>query len=322
MKRLTVITTGGTIAMRAAEGEGATLSSQADAVIATAPYLGEIAEITHVDALSMPSASFSWRELAIIARAAEGAADADGIVITHGTDTLEETAFALQLTLTHRTPVVLTGAMRRFDQLGADGAANLEAAGLTALSALSRGKGVLVAMDDEIHWGPLIRKAHAFRTHAFSSAPFGPIGWVVERQVRFALTPDIRFPTLPFGDVQAAVPILEAGPGLETGVVESVGAVADALVLSLPGVGHVSSGAVAALQSLARKIPVVFATRTGGGRTLASAYGFSGSESDLIVRGLIPAGALDARKARILLMVLLSTQGSLQSIDAVFRGLP
>lgn len=319
--QLVVITTGGTIAMRADAGGPAKVSGQAGDILAAAPYLASVAEVVHRDALGIPSASFTLADLANIVRAANEAGGADGIVVTHGTDTLEETAFALELTVTHGTPVVLTGAMRRFDQPGADGAANLEAAGLTALSPLSRDKGVLVTMDDEVHWGPLIRKVHAFRTHAFSSAPFGPIGWVAERTVRYALKPDIRFPKLALGERAAVVPILEAGPGLEAEVVEAVGAVADALVLSLPGAGHVAAGAVAALEKLAKTIPVIFATRTGAGRTLAASYGFAGSETDLIARGLTPAGALDARKARILLMVLLSADAPRAGVDGTFAGL-
>ena len=228
MPRLAVITTGGTIAMRSSDGAPAKIAGQSGDVLGAAPYLAEVADIIHRDALGIPSASFTLGDLDTLVRAAEDCRDADGIVITHGTDTLEETAFALELTVKHRTPIVLTGAMRRFDQPGSDGAANLESAGLTALSPLSRGKGVLVTMDDEIHWGPLVRKAHAFRTHAFSSAPFGPIGWVAERDVRYALRPDIRFPKLPLGPRAAVVPIVEAGPGLEPQVVESLGDVSDA----------------------------------------------------------------------------------------------
>lgn len=322
MPRLAILTTGGTIAMRATAGGPATLSGQGGDVLAAAPHLADLAEVVHRDVLGIPSTSFSLDEFAAIVRATNEAGDADGIVVTHGTDTLEETAFALELTATGGAPIVLTGAMRRFDQAGADGAANLEAAGLTALSPLSRDKGVLVTMDDEIHWGPLIRKVHAFRTHAFSSAPFGPIGWVVERTVRYALRPDIGYPKLELGPRAAVLPILEAGPGLEPEVVESLGAVADALILNLPGAGHMAGRAVAAAEALAKRIPVVFATRTGGGRTLASSYGFAGSETDLIARGLIPAGALDARKARILLMVLLSADAPRALVEATFAALP
>jgi len=322
MKRLAILTTGGTIAMRADAGGPAQVSLRAEDLLAAAPRLRQVAEIALTDVLAIPSASFGLTELRQISEAVNQAGAADGIVVTHGTDTLEETAFALALTVTHEAPVVLTGAMRRFDQPGADGAANLEAAGLTAVDSASRGKGVLVAMDDEIHAGPLIRKAHAFRTHAFSSAPFGPIGWVAEGQVRYALQPAIRYPTLAFGAREAAVPILEVGPGLEPVVVEALANTADALVVSLPGAGHVAARAVDALAATARIKPVVFASRTGAGRTLTASYGYAGSETDLIARGLIPAAALDARKARVLLMILLSAGAAPDEVRERFAALP
>jgi L-asparaginase len=298
------------------------MSREGAEIAGAAPHLAELALISHAEALNLPSASLGLQDFMAIGRAIEVADDADGVVVTHGTDTLEETAFALELIAPRRAPVVLTGAMRRFDQPGADGAANLEAAGLTALSPLSRGRGVLVTMDDEIHWGPLVRKSHAFRLHAFSSAPFGPIGWLAERSVRYVLRPDLLFPRLAIGERTATVPILEVGPGLEPDAVEAVAAVSDALVLSLPGAGHVAAQVVGKLEAIARRTPLVFASRTGGGGTLAATYGYPGSETDLLQRGLIAAGALDARKARILLLVLLSTEKSHGEIAQAFAGLP
>jgi L-asparaginase len=322
MKRLAILTTGGTIAMRADAGGAAQIALDAVDIVAAAPRLGGLAELSARAVLSKPSSSFTLKDLAAISQAVNAAGGADGILVTHGTDTMEETAFALELTLAHQTPLVLTGAMRRFDQPGADGAANLEAAGLVALSSASQGRGALLVMDDEIHWAPLVRKVHAFRTHAFSSAPFGPIGWVAEGQVRYALRPDMTYPKLHIGQQHVSVAILEAGPGLEADLVKTVGKARSARVVSLPGAGHVNAEAVGSLARLASEKPVVFATRTGGGATLEASYGYPGSESDLISRGLIPAGALDARKARILLMILLSTGTGKAEIAEVFATLP
>ncbi|MGH6863629.1 MAG: asparaginase, partial [Methylocella sp.] len=112
---------------------------------------------------------------------------------------------------------------------------------------------------------------------------------------------------------------LEAGPGLETQTVAALAAGAiDGLVLGLPGAGHAAASAVPALAGLAERIPVVFASRTGAGETLRGSYGYPGGEIDLIGRGLIPANALDARKARIGLQLLLSVQADLAMIRTVF----
>jgi L-asparaginase len=315
--RIALLTTGGTIAMRASD-KGAGLG--------TPPPFGEIlaralpdAEISLVPVLSRPSASFSIADIAAIAKAAEAAAAShDGVVITHGTDILEETAFALELLTRTDTPIVVTGAMRLANQPSADGDANLIAACRVAGSEAARGKGVLVVFDDEIHWAPLARKRHAFRTHAFSSEPFGPLGWVVEGRVRLTLRPEKRLPRLSWGGKETVVPILEAGPGLEPAWVQSLPR-CDGLVLALPGGGHVADTVPAILEAM--PMPVVFASRTGAGETLARSYGYAGGEIDLIARGLIAAGPWDARRARIALAILLSNGAGRQDVAAFFAGL-
>jgi L-asparaginase len=314
---LIILSTGGTIAMAGA----ASLDLGAEGLAAALPQLRDIAEFSTRDLLAKPSASLTLEDLALIAASAlEAARTADGVVVTHGTDTLEETAFALSLLVQTQTPIVLTAAMRRADQPGADGPANLLAATRVAASQAARGKGVLVVIDDEIHAAPLIRKAHSFRTHAFSSAPFGPIGYVVEDRVRFALQPAAAMPRLTYGDGAPVVPILEAGPGLEREILAVLEVAAiDGLVLSLPGAGHVAADAAPDLGRLAARIPVVFASRTGAGETLRATYGYPGGEIDLIGRALIPAQSLDARKARIALQLLLSDGASGTAIRAAFE---
>jgi L-asparaginase len=320
--RLIILSTGGTIAMtgETVHGRAATKLRAGD-LIAAVPQLIELAEIEKRDVLAKPSASITLGDIAAIAAAATEAAESgNGVVITHGSDTLEETAFALSLLVQVEMPIVLTAAMRKPDQPGADGPANLLAACRVAIAPSARGKGILVVADDEIHAGPLVRKTHSFRLHAFTSLPFGPIGHVAEDRVRFALAPAGHPPRLIFGGGAPIVPIIEAGPGLETQTVEtfSAGAI-DGLVLSLPGAGHAAAAAVPALAALADRLPVVFASRTGAGETLRGSYGYPGGEIDLIRRGLIPAGILDARKARIALQLLLSAKADRAEVHAIFE---
>ena len=315
--KIALLTTGGTIAMRATD-RGANLGAPPPFVEMLARALPDT-QITLVPVLSRPSAGFSIADIAAIAGAArEAAASHDGVVITHGTDVLEETAFALELLTRTATPIVVTGAMRLANQPSADGDANLIAACRVAASAEARGKGVLVVFDDEIHWAPLARKRHAFRTHAFSSEPFGPLGWVAEGRVRFTLTPEKRLPHLTWGGRETVVPILEAGPGLEPALIKDFPK-CDALVLALPGGGHVADTTPALLEAL--PMPVVFASRTGAGETLTHSYGYPGGEIDLIKRGLIGSGPLDARRARIALAILLSNGASKPDIAAFFGSL-
>jgi L-asparaginase len=315
---LILISAGGTIAM----ADGGPPRLDAKSLAAALPQLAAIAAIETRDTLAKPSASLTLADIARIAEATFAAATAaDGVVVTHGTDTLEETAFALAVLGRTETPIVLTAAMRRADQPGADGPANLLAAARVAASEAARGMGILVVLADEIHAGPLIRKTHAFRPHAFSSAPFGPLGYVVEERVRFALRPALAPPHLVYGGGAPAVPILEAGPGLEGETVAALAAGAlDGLVLSLPGAGHVAAEVAPALGALARKIPIVFASRTGA-ETLRGSYAYAGGEIDLIACGLIPAGRLDARKARIALQLLLSDGADISRMRSVFAAL-
>jgi L-asparaginase len=191
--RIALLTTGGTVAMQASD-KSASLGAPPPIVKMLERALPGV-EVTLIPVLSRSSAGFSIAGIAAISYAAQGAAaNHDGVVITHGTDVLEETAFALELITHTDTPIVLTGAMRLANQPSADGDANLITACRVARSEAARSKGVLVVFDDEIHWAPLVGKRHAFRTHAFSSEPFGPLGWVVEGRVRFTLKPEGRLP--------------------------------------------------------------------------------------------------------------------------------
>jgi L-asparaginase len=314
-----LLTTGGTIAMTAGAAGG---------TLAAPPPFREMLEralpgvgVTVTPVLAKPSSGFSFADIAGIAQAAtDAAARADGVVITHGTDVLEETAFALELLTRSDAPIVLTGAMRLANQPSADGEANLIAACRVAASSAARGKGVLVVFDDEIHWAALARKRHAFRTHAFSSEPFGPLGWVREGEVRFTLAPVARLPHLAWGGGAPVIPVLEVGPAMEPSVLEKLDG-CDGLVLALPGGGHIADTTTDMLQRLAAKMPVIFASRTGGGETLTRSYGYAGGEMDLLTRGLIGAGPLDARKTRMALAILLSARTPRDGIAAFFGSL-
>jgi L-asparaginase len=307
--KIALLATGGTVAMTSDAGAGArpTVSGQA---LAAGGGWGDGVAVEARQVLQKPSASLTLADVAALAEAIEAAVAEGfaGVVVTHGTDTIEETAFALGLMLDVDAPVVLTGAMRTPDQPGADGPANIAAAVRVAASDKARGLGPLVVFGDEIHAGALVRKNHTQRPAAFSSFPFGPIGLVAEGQVRIRLTPPAPLarklrPTGPL----PVVPILHAGMDLEPETIEAfIGAPIGGLVLAAAGGGHVSARSTDALQALAKQVPVILASRTGAGRVLTQSYGYEGGEMDLIGRGLIPAGTLRAVQARILLQLVLS----------------
>ena len=301
---------GGTIAMRRDAGGGVAPEDGAEALLFDTRLQADIEIYPHDIALK-PSASIDLSDVARLSQAlVEAAANGmAGAVVTHGTDTLEETAFALALMLPVPLPmpVIVTGAMRSPDSVGADGPANLAAAIRIAAHAQAREEGVLVLFGDEIHAAHLVRKVHSGRPHAFSSEPFGPIGHVVETEISFDLKPCITLPRLTLGGRIPVVPILQAGMDLEPEVIHAFGAPAiDALVIAGVGGGHVSARVMPDLEALARRKPVVITSRVGMGPTLRSSYAYPGGDIDLRARGIMNGGRWRPSQARILLQLALS----------------
>jgi L-asparaginase len=306
---VTVLALGGTIAMTAAAGGGVVPTLPGEMLVAAVPALAQLARVEALSFRQLPGAHLEFDDLEALAStiAALSAAGRRGIVVTQGTDTIEETAFALDRLLDVETPVVVTGAMRNPTVPGADGPANLLAAVQTAVSAAARGLGTLVVLNDEIHAARFVRKSHTSSPAAFTSAGTGPLGWVVEGRVRIAVQPRRVAPVQ--GSVRAGagrVALITVALGDDGGLVDAACAAAfDGLVVEATGGGHVSPGVAAALERAARRMPVVLASRTGAGETLGATYGFAGGEIDLQRRGLVRAGWLDGVKARVLLTLLL-----------------
>ncbi|WP_035037608.1 asparaginase [Caulobacter sp. AP07] len=315
-RKIALLTTGGTIAMTN-QGRGADVSISGQALGAR---IGGAIDVEVTEVFAKPSPNMSLADMALLAQTALAKSrDVDGVIIAHGTDTLEETACCLDLLLRTDTPIVLTGAMRTFGAEGADGAANLRAACRVAASPSARGLGVLAVLADEIHAAMLVRKAHTSSLNAFTSQPFGPLGSVVEDRVHLLLRPARRSPELRWGGAGSHVPIVHVYSGFEAGALARYASdEVDALVLSLPGGGHVPADLVEALEAVATSKPVVFAARTQGGETLNRTYGYVGGEMDLIARGLIPAGTLDALKARIAIALLVSSGADRRAVAAFF----
>lgn len=324
--RVVVFGLGGTIAMTNTPGGGVVPALSADQLVAAVPGLADTGITVEVeDFRRVPGASLGIDDVAALATAIQArlAAGADGVVITQGTDTIEETAYLLDLTHTRPEPVVVTGAMRNPTLAGADGPGNLLAAVQTAASPDTRGLGALVVFADEIHAAARVRKTHSTSGYTFVSANGGPLGYLVEGQPRVLNHPTGRT-TVP----AAPGPVAEPRPvevGLVTMALGDTGTLlraaagsCDGLVVAGFGVGHVPARVVDALTDLAAAMPVVLASRTGAGSVLAHTYAFPGSESDLLDRGLISAGFLDPLKARILLHHLLAGGHDQARIRATF----
>lgn len=300
-----VLALGGTIAMTGDPTTGVRPSLSADALLEAVPGLESAARIGAESFRSLPGAHLGLPDVVALAHAV-GERSEDGFVVTQGTDTIEETAFAFDLLHAGDAPVVFTGAMRNPTMPGADGPANLANAVRVAASHDARGQGVLVTFDDTVHAARFLRKSHSTKPSAFTSASAGPVGWIAEDRVRLPLGVRRRVHVgVPPDRSLPRVALVTAALGEDAAVVRAA-AQADGLVVEAMGVGHVPAPLLDALTATAQRIPVLFATRTGAGETHRSTYGFDGSERDLLSRGLLGAGALDGLKSRILLILALA----------------
>ncbi|HEX7744023.1 MAG TPA: asparaginase [Micromonosporaceae bacterium] len=320
---LAVFFLGGTIAM-AGHRDGVVQRLTGSDVMSAVPQLADldVTVQTH-DFRAMPSACLSFEDILELVAAADSAVTggATGVVVVQGTDTIEETAYLIDLVWPHDAPVVVTGAMRNPTLAGADGPANLLAALRVAGSDRFAGLGCLVALNDQVHAARYVRKAHSSNPASFTSPDSGPLGQLVEGEPVLLSRPPGRL-VLPrlSSAAEARVALvtvaLDDDGGLLAGVADKYGG----LVIAGFGVGHVPATLADPLAELAERIPVVLASRTGAGAVFAHTYGFAGSESDLRSRGLIGAGLLDPYKARILLRLLLANGADRTQIGAAFAA--
>ncbi|MCC8245044.1 asparaginase [Saccharothrix sp. NEAU-S10] len=323
-RRVAVVGLGGTIAMTATPGGGVVPALSAEQLVAAVPGLADTGvDVEVVDFRRVPGASLTFDDLSALADEVRDrcAAGFDGIVVTQGTDTIEETSYYLDLRHAVPQPVVVTGAMRNPTLAGADGPGNLLAAILTAADPTARGLGCLVVFADGIHAARRVRKTHTTSTSTFRSPDGGPLGYLVEgrpqivnRPADRAVLPDIHSRT----DVRVGV--VTATLGDDGTLLQTVAHQLDGLVVAAFGVGHVPATWVPPLEQIADRIPVVLCSRTGAGPVLAATYAFPGSERDLLSRGLVRAGFLDPLKARILLHGLLAADADSKTIAAAFAA--
>ncbi|MEO7195336.1 MAG: asparaginase [Pseudonocardiaceae bacterium] len=321
-RTVSIFSLGGTIAMTGStdKSAGVVPTLDAAALLAAVPGLSELdLKITAQSFRGLPGASLSFDDLSQLVAAVRDELDsgADGVVITQGTDTIEETAYFLDLTVDRAGPVVVTGAMRNPTLAGADGPGNLLAAIQAAASAHLAGAGCVVVMADEIHAAKHVHKMHSASPSAFASPDTGPIGRVVEGVPHLWSRPTAS-PTYPTPTRGARIGLITACLGDDAALLHRLHGGFDGLVVAGFGVGHVPAAFVGPLAELAARMPIVLASRTGAGPVLRGTYGFPGSERDLQDRGLINSGFLGPFKARILLHVLVAADAAHHAIVAAF----
>jgi L-asparaginase len=322
--RVALFALGGTIAMTQQSGTGVSPALSAADLLAAVPGLaGAGAELRVHDVRNTPGASLTVTDLLELAAAITSAlaGGCTGAVVTQGTDTIEEVAYALDLLLPIDAPVVVTGAMRNPAMAGPDGPANILAAIRVAASPQARGLGCLVVINDQIHAARWARKVHTASTGAFASPEHGPLGHLAEGRVHIPLRIPDRSPALvPDPGRTVRVGLATIALGDDGTLIHAMAEHADGLIVAAFGAGHVPAVVVPVLGTLACRMPVVLASRTGAGPVHQRTYNFPGSETDLLGRGLISAGHLDPLKARILLHLLMAADASDSHIRTTFAA--
>ncbi len=311
---LHLLFTGGTISMQRDERAGGNVPTHGGAaLVAFAPELATVGPFVIEDWGRFPACHLGLDKLwalrdrvAALQRGEGLAAAPDGIVITHGTDTLEETAYLLSRTLDPAVPVVVTGAMRTSGDTGWDGPRNLTDAARVAASPLSRGRGTMVVFNGEILAGHQAVKVEATALAAFAAPHAAPIGRIHDGQVEFAGPPTVVAAALcppGLGARVAHVPMVIGDTGH---LLELARATHDGVVIGAFGSGNLPPGAVPAIQRwLADGKPVVLASRCPRG-LVTPVYAFSGGGAGLVRDGVTPAGPRTSGQACMELTIALS----------------
>lgn len=310
MRVIHILFTGGTISMRRDAAAGGNVPAHGgEALVRLAPGIERIAPFRIEDWARMPACHFDharlWAMRERVREVAESG-EAGGIVITHGTDILEETAYLLDRTLDRRVPVAVTGAMRTSSDDGWDGPGNLRDAVAVAASPSSAGRGVMVVFGGRVFAGRTAVKSHTNDAEAFSAPHAGPIGRVVDGAVAFGSTPETTAAPVRPDSLRARVAHVPMVVGDDGSVLDLIRPEHDGVVVEAFGSGNVPPGAVAAIgRWLDEGKPVVLASRCWWGR-VTPVYAFDGGGARTTAMGAIPAGPRTPSQARMELAIALS----------------
>jgi L-asparaginase len=297
-----LLAAGGTISM---QGEHAVPALDADQLVQAVPGLASFPDLAAESVLGLPGPQISLAQaLDFARRAAAAAAGGAGVVITSGTDTLEELAVLCALHHAGEAPIVLTGANRPASAPGADGPANLLDAVTLAAAPVAANLGVVVVFGGEVHAAMSVRKVDSTGPAAFGSPVAGPVGRVLEGRTWLHARP-VAPPQIRPEALGHRVAIITTALGDDGELLAASAGAADGLVVVAFGAGHLTPGMGHALRDVAARMPVVVTVRPERGSMLHATYGFDGAERDLRRSGAICAPFLSAAAARIALLCCL-----------------
>lgn len=312
MKKVAVVFNGGTISMKIDEKiKAAVPSLSGDEILAMVTGIDDHAIIETHNFSSKPSPHMSIEDMLELSKFIKNIInrdDIDGVVLTHGTDTLEETAYFLDLTIDTEKVIVVTGAMRSSSELGYDGPFNLASSICTAISEDAKGRGVLVCFNGELNSAFEVTKANSMALNAFKTPNFGPIGIVDDNTVLF-YRKNKKHKIYNVQKIKGDVALIKCVAGMNSDFIEYIidkeyrGIVIEAL-----GRGNVPPGMIPGIKrALDKKIPIIVVSRCFEGRVHES-YGYEGGGKMLQDLGVILGDSMPGQKARIKLLVELSEE--------------
>ncbi|HDZ7736022.1 TPA: asparaginase [Staphylococcus aureus] len=321
MKHLLVIHTGGTISM-SQDQSNKVVTNDINPISLHQDVINQHAQIDELNPFNVPSPHMTIqhvKQLKDIILEAVTNKYYDGFVITHGTDTLEETAFLLDLILGIEQPVVITGAMRSSNEIGSDGLYNYISAIRVASDEKARHKGVMVVFNDEIHTARNVTKTHTSNTNTFQSPNHGPLGVLTKDRVQFHHMP-YRQQALENVNEKLNVPLVKAYMGMPGDIFSFYSREGiDGMVIEALGQGNMPPSALEGIQQLVSlNIPIVLVSRSFNG-IVSPTYAYDGGGYQLAQQGFIFSNGLNGPKARLKLLVALSNNLDKAEIKSYFE---
>lgn len=323
MKNIAIIFTGGTFSMKIDETTGGAVPHfSGNDLLDLMPGIRERANLEIIDFGKYPGPHMTpdlMLNLAEKVRRVISRADIDGMIVTHGTDTLEETAYLLDLTIETEKPIVLTGSMKNSSEPDWDGPRNLADSIAVCLSPNSHAMGVLVCLNSEVNAASEVTKTHTDDIETFASLDFGALGFVENGRVIFNRLPR-KLEHLPSNGIVTNVDLIKCYAGIDEKFFRfSADSGAKGLVVEALGVGNVPPKAFHGIEYvISKNIPVVLVSRCPAGETL-DIYSYPGAGKWLHQLGVIFADYLNGQKARIKLMLALSVTTEQPELKKIFE---
>ncbi|MBU1144710.1 MAG: asparaginase [Firmicutes bacterium] len=325
MSKVCLIFTGGTITMKIDDVNHSVIPAFSAAEIMASLLNSEIyKELEIIEFSKVPSPSITPQlmlEISELIKQLVYREDVCGIVLVHGTDTLEETAFFLDIILETKKPVIVTGSMKSSSELGFDGINNLVSSILVAKSVYAQDKGVLVVMNDQINAASEVTKTNTLSLDTFKSLDYGPLGIVDNRQVIFHRNVSYTRTHVNTNSFVLDVSLLKAYSGMDSSVINYLveNHLTSGIVIEALGRGNLPPSTLEGIQNaISHQIPVIICSRCPSGRVLDT-YGYVGGGKHLTTLGCILAPNLNGQKARILLMLALSVSKDTLYLKSVFE---